>query len=142
MSLWREWWKIFRSPRPWLVIWAVLSVLIVLWLLADARAWMRNAPDASFRETDLSRWPAEAAWWFLLPPVLWLQSRLTLDRRWPWALLLHGLAAGLIVGLFLGIDAVRLMVSNHLPWSFLPVIVQDLRSVGRWSYTPILTYFM
>lgn len=142
MSTLRDWWSIFRSPLTWLVIWSAVSLFLILWLLADARAWISNAPDASFRETQLYRWPAEVTWWFLLPPLLWLQSRLTLDRRWPWALLLHALTAGLIAGLFLAIDAVRLMVSNHLPWSFLPVIIEDLRSVGRWSYTPVLTYFM
>ena len=137
-----DWWKALRGPRTWLVLWSAISLLMILWLVADARAWLRNAPDASFRETHLYRWPAELAWWFLLPLILWLQSRLALDRRWPWALLVHGLTAVLIAGLFLALDAVRLLVSNHLPWSFLPVIIQDLRSVGRWSYTPVLIYFM
>ena len=141
MSTLRHRWKLLREPRFWLIAWGAISLLLVAWLLADARGWLRNSPDASFRETQLYRWPAEVAWWFLLPPILWLQSRLTLDRRWPWALLLHALAAVLVAGLFLAIDAGRLMVSNHLPWSFFPVIVQDLRSVGRWSYTPVLIYF-
>ena len=142
MNTARDWWKALRGPRTWLVLWAVISLLMILWLAADARAWLRNAPDASFRETHLYHWPAEIGWWFLLPLILWLQPRLTLDRRWPWALLVHGLTAVLITGFFLALDAVRLMVSNHLPWSFLPVIIQDLHSVGRWSYTPALIYFM
>lgn len=142
MSTLRHWWKLWRHPRVWLIAWAAISLIVAVWLLADARAWLRNDPDASFRETQLYCWPAGVAWWFLLPFILWLQSRLTLDRRWPWALLLHALAAVLIAGFFLAIDAVRLLVSNHLPWSFFPVVVEDLRSVGRWSYTPVLIYFM
>jgi hypothetical protein len=138
----RDWTKWLREPRLWLAAWAAISSVLVIWLVADARDWLRGASDSSFRETQLYRWPGEVAWWFLLPFILGLQARLPLDRRWPWVVLLHALAAMLIAGLFVAIDAVRLMVSNHLPWSFFPVIIQDLRSVGRWSYTPVLIYFL
>lgn len=131
-----------RNGRTWLLLWAVGSLVFIGLLLADSRSWLAGAPEASFRETGLYRWPVELAWWFVAPGVLWLQSRLTLDRRWPLVLLVHVLAAVLVAGIFLLIDATRLLVSNHLPWSFLPVIVHDLKSVGRWSYTPLLIYFM
>ncbi len=136
---WREY---FKGWKLWAALWLAGSIVLLALLLIDARSWLAGAPQASFRETHLYRWPAEILWWFLAPLVLWLQARLNLDRRWPIALLLHGLMAVLITGIFLSVDAVRLLVSNHLPWSFLPVIVQDLRTAGRWSYTPLLIYCM
>jgi sensor histidine kinase YesM len=137
-----DWCEYLKGWRPWGVLWLLGSFLLIAVLLTSSRAWLAGAPGASFRETHLYRWPAGVLWWFLAPLVLWLQSRLTLDRRWPWALLLHGLMAVLITGLFLSVDAIRLLASNHLPWSFLPVIIHDLRSAGHWSYTPLMIYFM
>jgi two-component sensor histidine kinase len=136
---WREY---VKGWKLWAALWVVGSLLILALLLVDARSWLAGSPLASFRETRLYKWPAEILWWFLAPLVFWLQARLTLDRRWPWALLLHALMAALITGIFLSVDAIRLLVSNHLPWSFLPVIIQDLRLAGRWSYTPLMIYCM
>ncbi len=135
---WRDY---LRDWRIWIILWLVVAAGLTGWLGWDARGWLAGDPAASFRETGLYRWPVEAVWFFLLPPMLWVQSRLTfMDRRWPWALGLHAGLALMIMALFLALDAVRLLVANHLPWSFLPVIVQDLRSAGKWSYTPALLY--
>ncbi|MES1168102.1 MAG: histidine kinase, partial [Oleiharenicola lentus] len=130
-----------RDGRFWGLLWLACSIALVGVLVYDARSWLAGTPGASFRETKLDTWPTEVTWWFLAPLVLWLQLRLTLlDRRWPWALLLHVLMALLITGLFVVLDAVRLLVANHLPWTFLPTIIQDLRAAGRWSYLPLLIY--
>ncbi len=137
-----NWWDYVKGWRLWAGLWLLGSFIVLAFVLVHARAWLAGVPGASFRDTPLYKWPAETAWWFLAPLLLWLQSRLTLDRRWPWALLLHALMAVLITGLFIAIDATRLLISNHLPWSFLPVIIQDLRSAGRWSYTPLMIYCM
>lgn len=137
-----RWWDYLKGWRAWTVFWLAGSLVLLAVLLFDARSWVAGSPLASFRETHLYQWPVEIMWWFLAPLVLWLHLRLALDRRWPWALLLHALMAVLITGLFLAVDATRLLVSNHLPWSFLPVIIQDLRAVGRWSYTPLMIYCM
>jgi two-component system LytT family sensor kinase len=137
------WTNILRDWRGWAIAWATGSIGLLTWLLWDARAWIAAAPEASFRATSLNTWPASVLWWFLAPAILWMQTRRwLLDRRWPWALLLHGLMAVLVTGLFLGVDALRLLASNHLPWSFLPVVIHDLRAVDRWSYTPVLLYFL
>jgi two-component sensor histidine kinase len=91
----------------------------------------------------LNQWPLEALWWLLVPAVVWLQQALAVaDRRWPWALGLHALTAGLITGLFVILMAVRMLVVNHLPWSFLPVVAGDLRKLGAWNYTPALVYLL
>ncbi len=138
-----SWLPYLRDWRCWAALWLAGSIAILAVLAWDARSWLGGAPGASFRETDLGTWPVEVAWWFLAPLVWWLQARLTLlDRRWPWALLLHVLMAALITGLFVVLDALRLLVANHLPWSFLPAIIQDLRSSGRWSFQPPLIYCM
>lgn len=130
-----------RDWRFWGGLWLAGSVVLAGVLLWDARSWLGGAPEASFRGTALRRWPVSVMWWWLAPLILWLQIQLTLpERRWPLALVLHGLMAGLITGLFIVIEATRLMVANHLPWSFLPVIIHDLRAVGRWDYTPLLIY--
>ena len=143
MSERNSWLAYARDGRFWAALWLAGTIVLGAVLAWDARAWLAGAPGASFRETDLGTWPVEVTWWFLAPLVLWLQSRLTLlDRRWPWALLLHVMMAGLITGLFVVLDAVRLLVANHLPWSFLPTIIQDLHSSGRWSYLPLLIYCM
>ncbi len=130
-----------RDWRFWGGLWLAGTVVLAGALLWDARSWLSGAPEASFRGTALRLWPVSVMWWFLAPLILWLQVQLTLpERRWPLALLLHGLMAVLITGLFIIIEATRLMLANHLPWSFLPVIIHDLRAVGRWDYTPLLIY--
>jgi two-component system LytT family sensor kinase len=131
-----------RDWRFWGAVWLAGVLILAGLLLWDARLWLIGRPDASFRFTHLNQWPAWLLWWFLAPGVLWLQRRLTLlDRHWPWAIVLHTLAALLIAGLFSFVCAVRLLVANHLPWSFLPVILHDLREAGQWNYTPLLVYF-
>ncbi|HWA28211.1 MAG TPA: histidine kinase [Lacunisphaera sp.] len=132
-----------RDWRFWGVLWLIGSAVLIGVLLWDARWWLTGAPEATFRNTALRSWPVSLMWWFLAPLILWLQHQLTLPgRRWPVALALHALMAVLITGGFIVIEAVRLQVANHLPWAFLPVIIQDLRSVGRWDYTPLLIYCM
>lgn len=132
-----------RDWRFWGGLWLAGTVVLVGVLLWDARSWLAGVPEASFRATALRLWPVSVLWWFLAPLILWLQVQLTLPgRRWPLALVLHGLMAVLITGLFIIVEATRLMVANHLPWSFLPVIIHDLRAVGRWDYTPLLIYCM
>lgn len=137
-------------PGRWLRDWRFWGLLWLAGLLAglgvllwDARGWLAGAPEASFRLTLLNQWPVWSLWWVVAPAVLWLQHRLTLlDRHWPWAIALHTLMAFLIAGLFLLATAVRLLVANHLPWSFLPVILHDLRATGRWDHLPLLIYFL
>ncbi|HEX2860229.1 MAG TPA: histidine kinase [Lacunisphaera sp.] len=113
------------------------------WLLWDARGWLLGTPEGAFRFTALNEWPVSTLWWFLAPLILWVHARLTLlDSRWPWALALHCLMAVLITGFFIIVAAVRLLLSNHLPWDFLPAILSDLRSVGKWDYLPLMIYCM
>jgi len=132
-----------RDWRFWGALWLAGSAVIIGILLWDARSWLAGAPEASFRGTALRQWPVSVLWWFLAPLILWLQVQLTLpERRWPLALALHGLMAVLITGFFIILEATRLMLTNHLPWSFLPVITQDLKAVGRWDYTPLMIYCM
>lgn len=131
---------LLRDGRLWAILWSAGALALAAWLWGDARSWIAGAPEASFRETALHRWSDLALGWLLVPAVWWLQSRLKLDRRWPWALIVHALAAFAVMGLFLTVDATRLLISNHLPWSFLPVIMQDLRAAGKWNYLPLLFY--
>jgi len=132
-----------RDWRFWGGVWLAVSAVIIGVLLWDARSWLGGAPEGSFRGTALRLWPVSVMWWFLAPLILWLQVQLTLpDRRWPLALALHGLMAVLITGLFILIEASRMMLANHLPWSFLPVIIHDMKAVGRWDYTPLMIYCM
>jgi signal transduction histidine kinase len=139
-GLFRAWLKDWRF---WGAIWLAGVLLGAGLLLWDARSWLAGSPDASFRFTQLNTWPVSWLWWVVAPAVFWLQHRLTLvDRHWPWAIGLHAIMAFLITGMFILVGAVRLLVANHLPWSFLPVILHDLRRVGRWDYTPLLVYFM
>jgi two-component sensor histidine kinase len=132
-----------RDWRCWAALWLVVTLVLTGVLLWDARGWLLGWPDASFRYTHLNEWPLSLLWWLLAPLILWVHGRLTLlDRSWPWALALHGLMALLITGLFIMVAAIRLLLSNHLPWAFLPVILDDLRSVGRWDYLPLMIYCM
>ena len=143
MSPDRTWTEHLRGWRFWGALWLAGSVGLMGFLLWDARAWLAGSPEASFRYTGLNTWPAGWLWWLLAPLILWLQSRLTLlDRRWFWSLVLHAVMAAVITGCFVLIDAIRLVVSNHLPWSYLPVVIHDLKMVGRWDYTPLLVYGM
>lgn len=132
-----------RDWRCWAALWLVITLVLAGLLLWDARGWLLGWPDASFRYTRLNEWPVSLLWWLLAPVILWMHGRLTLlDRHWPWALALHCLMAILITGLFILIVAIRLLLANHLPWAFLPVILGDLRSVGRWDYLPLMIYCM
>ena len=134
--LWRNW-------RLWLAVWLAGTAVLAALLLWDAWPWLSGSPQASFRNTRLNLWPLAALWWLLAPGILWLQKNLTLvDRRWPWAVALHGLMAALITGLFIILEAVRMLLANHLPAEFLPVMVNDLRWMGAWSYTPALVYLL
>jgi two-component system, LytTR family, sensor kinase len=132
-----------REWRCWAFLWLAGSLALAGLLLWDARSWLAGSPDASFRYTALNEWPVSMLWWFLAPLILWVHGRLTLlDRHWPWALALHCLMACLITGLFILVVAIRLLLANHLPAAFLPVILRDLRSVGRWDYMPLMIYCM
>ncbi|MDB6113119.1 MAG: yehU 1 [Lacunisphaera sp.] len=134
---------LWRHGRFWLLLWLAGTVALVAILLWDARSWLQAAPQASFRSTKLNLWPLEVLWWLLVPVIIWLQQALALaERRWPWALGLHALAAVLMTGLFIILTAVRMLVVNHLPWAFLPVVAGDLRRTGEWSYTPALVYLL
>ena len=135
-SFWRSW-------RPWFLVWLAGTVALAAILLWDAWPWLHGAPQATFRYTKLNRWPIESLWWVLVPLALWLQRNLTMvDRRWPWTAALHGLMAAVLTGLFLVLNATRMVLANHLPAAFLPVVVRDLREIGGWSYTPALIYLL
>ncbi len=132
-----------RGWRPWVLLWLAGTVVLGAVLLWDAWPWLHGAQQAAFRYTKLNQWPVEVVWWILVPVALWLQQNLAMvDRRWPWTLGLHALAAVVITGLFILLTAFRLVVANHLPAAFLTVVVQDLREQGGWSYTPALIYLL
>ena len=132
------WW---RSWRLWALIWVIGTAVLLAILWWDARAWLQNAPQATFRTTKLNVWPLEILWWLFVPAILLVQQNLwRLDRHWPWAIGLHALLALIITGLFIVAEAVRLVLVNHLPASFLPVVVNDQRQAGEWSYLPALLY--
>lgn len=132
-----------RDWRWWAVLWLVLTLGVAGWLVWDARGWLMDSPGSSFRFTLLNEWPVSVLWWFLAPIILCLHTRLTLlDSSWPWALALHCLMALLITGLFILVAAIRLVLANHLPWDFLPSVLNDLRSIGRWDYLPLMIYCM
>jgi two-component system LytT family sensor kinase len=134
----KAWW---RDGRLWLIAWTLGTLGLGAILLWDARGWLQHAPEATFRATKLNLWPLETLWWLFIPAILVIQKSLTrLDRQWLWALTLHGLLALIITGLFIVAQAGRLVLVNHLPASFLPVVVRDLRWMGGWSYLPALVY--
>ena len=131
----------WRSPRLWFMVWLAGTVVLLALLCWDAWPWWNGSPEAGFRNTKLNNWPVEIVWWLLAPGILWLQASLTrLDRHWLWAAGLHILMAGFITGLFIILEAGRMLLANHLPASFLPVLVNDLRWQGRWNYIPTLIY--
>ena len=133
----------WRNPRFWLLLWLAGTVLGISLLLADAWPWVLGAPHAAFRSTLLNRGPIALLWWLLAPGIIWLQRSLVLvDRRWPWTVVLHVLVAVSIMGLFIAVEASRLVIANHLPLEFLPVVINDLRSMQGWNYTPALVYLL
>ena len=133
----------WRNPRTWLALWLTVTAVFLVLLLWDAWPWLTGSPQASFRNTKLNLWPLDLLWWLLAPGMLWLQKNLTLmDRRWPWAVGLHGLMATLATGLFIILKACRMLLANHLPAAFLPVMVNDLRWHEGWSLTPALAYLL
>lgn len=134
------WW---RHGRLWRWLWLAGTIGLGSFLLWDAWPWISGEAQAGFRDTKLNTWPLSLLWWVLVPAGMWLQKNLSLvDRRWPWAVALHGLTAGLITGLFIILAGGRMLLANHLPASYLPVMVQDLRWLGGWNYTPALVYLL
>jgi two-component system LytT family sensor kinase len=132
------WW---RNRTLWVALWLAGTVALAASLIWDARPWLQGEPQATFRATKLNLWPLEVLWWLFIPIILLVQNTLTrLDRHWGWAIALHGLLALLITGLFIVAQAARLVLVNHLPPSFLPVVVNDLRWMRGWSYLPALVY--
>ncbi len=135
--------RFWINPRFWFGIWLAGSLVLLAVVLTDAWPWLRGDAQASFRATKLNEWPLEVIWWLLVPIGLSLQQNLTLmDRRWPWSLGLHGVIAGVVTVLFILLEALRVVVANHLPVSFLPVVAGDLRDANGWSYTPALVYLL
>ena len=135
--------RFWCKPRFWFWIWLVGSVALLAVLLADAWPWLRGDSQAAFRSTKLNEWPLEIIWWLLVPIGLSLQQNLTLmDRRWPWSLGLHGVIAVVVTALFILLAALRVIVANHLPISFLSAVIGDLRDTNGWSYTPALIYLL
>jgi two-component system LytT family sensor kinase len=132
------WW---RQMRLWFGLWVAVTVGLLILLWWDAWPWLQGQPQATFRATKLNLWPLEILWWLFVPGILLVQKSLTrVDRQWLWAIGLHGLMAALVTGLFIVVQAWRLLLVNHLPVSFLPAIVHDLRWMGEWSYQPTLVY--
>lgn len=135
--------RFWSKARFWFWIWLAGSVVLLAVLLTDAWPWLRGDSQAAFRSTKLNEWPLEIVWWLLVPIALSLQQNLTLmDRRWPWSLGLHGLIAVVVTALFVLLQALRVVVANHLPVSFLPVVIGDLRVTNGWSHTPALVYLL
>ena len=135
--------RLWPNGRLWLFVWLAGTLALTAVLLVDAWPWLHGSPQATFRYTKLNQWPLAVLWWLLAPGIYWLQKNLTLiDRRWPWALGLHGMMAVVITGLFIILEAGRMLLANHLPVGFLPVVVNDLRWMGGWSYTPALIYLL
>ncbi len=133
--------SLWRSARVWFLVWLAGTVVLLALLCLDAWPWLNGSPQASFRNTKLNDWPVEVVWWLLAPGILWLQATLTrLDWHWLWAVGLHILMAAFMTGLFIMLEAGRMLLANHLPASFLPVLVNDLRWQGRWNYIPALIY--
>lgn len=135
-AFWRRgWW--------WIGVWLILSLVLMALLLWDARSWLLGQPQASFRYTKLNTWPLETVWWLLAPAIVWLQRRLVwVDGRWVWALIRHLLMLAVIMGFFHLLEAGRMLLGNHLPVSFLPVVSADLRRNEGWSYLPALGYLL
>ncbi len=134
---------IWRNRRLWFLAWLAGTMVLAAVLLRDAWPWLQGAAQAAFRDTRLNQWPLAVCWWLLVPGALWLQNNLTMiDRRWPWTLVLHGLAAAAITGLFIVLQATRMVLANHLPAEFLPVVINDLRWMGGWDYNPALIYLL
>jgi signal transduction histidine kinase len=132
------WWK---RARFWFFLWLAVTLALAVYLGWDARAWLRGDPAATFRATKLSTWPIEILWWLLAPAILLVQKYLTrIDRRWPWTLSLHALAALVITGLFVVGEASRVVLNNHLPLAYLPVVERDLYGIYGWNYLPALIY--
>ncbi len=135
--------KLWHPRRFWFPLWLAGSTLLTAFVLWDAWPWLQDLPHASFRSTRLNTWPVELLWYFLLPVIFWLQKNLSLtDRRWPWTLALHATTAAAITGFFLFTEALRIVVSNHLPGSFLSVVLNDLLWMEHWSYMPALIYLL
>jgi len=131
------------GARLWFLLWLAGTAVLGGVLAWDAMDWLKGMPQATFRYTRLNQWPLESLWWLLAPCAFWLQKNLTMmDRRWPWTLGLHAFMAAAITGLFIILEATRMLVANHLPLAFLPVMVNDLRWLGGWSYTPALIYLL
>jgi two-component system LytT family sensor kinase len=132
------WWL---KPRLWLAMWLVGTLALAAILLWDARAWLAGEPAATFRATKLNLWPVEVLWWVFAPAILLVQKSLTrIDRRWWWAVVLHGMLAAIITGSFIIAHAARLVLVNHLPATFLPIVVNELNWMRGWSYLPALVY--
>ena len=132
------WW---RRGSFWFLIWLAGTGALAAILLADAWPWLMGEPRATFRETKLNLWPLEIIWWLLAPAILLVQKNLTrIDRHWPWAIGLHTMLAAIVTGLFIVAQAARIVLVNHLPAAFLPVVVNDLRWMRGWSYLPALIY--
>jgi two-component system, LytTR family, sensor kinase len=132
------WW---RNRWIWLLIWLAGTAALLAGLSWNAWPWLGGTPGATFRETRLNEWPLEILWWLLAPLILLVQKSLTrIDRYWWWSVILHGAAAAAITGLFVAVQAIRVLLINQLPMSFLPVIVHDLRWSEGWNYTPALLY--
>ncbi len=131
----------WQSGRFWLALWGLGSLGLIGFLWWDLRPWLAGEAQATFRATRLNLWPVETLWWFFIPAIGLLHRSLTLgERHWLWAVGLHGLLAFIVTGGFIVAEAGRVLLVNHLPASFLPVVVRDLRWMGGWSYLPLLVY--
>ena len=133
----------WRDVKVWWWIWLAITVAMAAYLTWDARSWLRGAPEGTFRYTKLREWPIETIWWLLGPAIIWLQRKTSdIDCKWPWSPIRHLLMLGLITGLFQLLEAGRLLLANHLPVTFLPLMIADLRRMEGVNYKPAVIYAM
>jgi len=114
-----------RWNSPLWRLWTVITLAGIA-LLGVNLALELSGPAPSFRDTLAYRGTTFILWWLALPLARWTTWRFPFSPLNSWRVLatqfVIGSAAGLLAWLAFGL---RLLVANHLPAAFLPLVLAD-----------------
>jgi hypothetical protein len=114
-----------RWQSPFWRLWTWITLAGVL-AIGSNLAWILAGATLSFRDTLLYHGTTAILWWLALPVARWTTWRFPFGPLTSWRVLVTQAAIGSAAGLVAWfVFSLRLLIANHLPPGFLPLVLKD-----------------